>query len=323
MLELYLRQKKNTTIIRKELRLKSTKVVSDILKSYGYHVGGRITVEKAISNKNAVDYYIQNINNHPNLSEICKQFNVDRHTISRHVKFAGYPIIDFQHTSRFDNTVFDIIDTEEKAYWLGFIFADGYIAYNPTNNKSKYRFELSLKGDDYLHLYKFNTFTKHINQNTVLSTVNCNGKVCSRCRWGITNEHFYKSLYSLGCVPNKSLILKFPDVKLFKSKDLVRHFLRGYFDGDGCISWRDKEHKNICISVLGTFEFLTEFMLNVPPYKIYSLTNNSRKSNITKTFSKKGKTAFKVLKYLYSNATIYLDRKYQRFLEACRLYEQS
>ena len=116
MLELYLRQKKNTTIIRKELRLKSTKIVSDILKSYGYHVGGGITVEKAISNKNAVDYYIQNINNHPNLSEICKQFNVDRHTISRCVKFAGYPIIDFQHTSRFDNTVFDIIDTEEKAY---------------------------------------------------------------------------------------------------------------------------------------------------------------------------------------------------------------
>ena len=157
----------------------------------------------------------------------------------------------------------------------------------------------------------------------MLSTVNCNGKVCSRCRWGITNEHFYKSLYSLGCVPNKSLILKFPDIKLFKSKDLIRHFLRGYFDGDGCISWRDKEHKNICISILGTFEFLTEFMLNVPPYKIYSLTNNSRKSNITKTISKKGKSAFKVLKYLYSNATVYLDRKYQRFLEACRLYEQS
>lgn len=56
------------------------------------------------------------------------------------------------------------------------------------------------------------------------------------CSWYVTNYHLWNTLNNYGCIPNKSLTLKFPDESIFKSKDLIRHFIRGYFDGDGCFS---------------------------------------------------------------------------------------
>ena len=50
----------------------------------------------------------------------------------------------------------------------------------------------------------------------------------------IGNKHMRDSLISKGCVPNKSLILKFPSEEILP-KELQRHFIRGYFDGDGTI----------------------------------------------------------------------------------------
>ena len=57
--------------------------------------------------------------------------------------------------------------TEESAYWLGFIFADGYIDSSPLeeNKKSRYGFEISLKGSDAEHLHKFNEFMGHNKDN--------------------------------------------------------------------------------------------------------------------------------------------------------------
>ena len=64
----------------------------------------------------------------------------------------GIEVINYQNLTKFNENVFDSIDTEEKAYWLGFIFADGYISLKGNS------FELSLKGSDSEHLDKFNKF---------------------------------------------------------------------------------------------------------------------------------------------------------------------
>lgn len=70
----------------------------------------------------------------------------------------------------------------------------------------------------------------------------------------------------MGVTPQKSLTLKFPDKSIFKSEDLIRHFIRGYFDGDGCISYYRHENRNIGIyfkpqlSIIGTKIFLDELL---------------------------------------------------------------
>lgn len=102
---------------------------------------------------------------------------------------------------------------------------------------------------------------------------------------------------------------------------LIRHFIRGYFDGDGCISWANKAHTKLCISILGTEAFLNQLMLNLPKHKIYSLLNKNNKQVATKVFDQNGRAAFNTMNFLYNNSTIYLERKYYRFLDACRLYQ--
>lgn len=69
---------------------------------------------------------------------------------------------------------------------------------------------------------------KHENDNVKMGYVNCEGKRCERCRWWITDKHLWKTLNKYGCTPRKSLTLQFPNENIFKSKDLIRHFIRGW-----------------------------------------------------------------------------------------------
>ena len=61
------------------------------------------------------------------ISQLAKEYGICRDTISANFKKIGLQPINYQNVIKFNNTVFDSVDTEEKAYWLGFIYADGYI----------------------------------------------------------------------------------------------------------------------------------------------------------------------------------------------------
>lgn len=237
------------------------------------------------------------------LTKLSEEFNISRWIITKNLKLLGTDIINKQNILKFDNTVFDKIDTEEKAYWLGFIFADGCIS---DNTKCIYKnvFELSLKLSDINHLYKFNSFMKH---------TRCNVKYDRyRCRWNIMNEHLWKILNGYGCIPKKSLVLNFPDVEIFISKSLIRHFLRGYFDGDGCISF----HRNVysvtpTVSVLGTKDFLKNFIKwsNVDA----KFKHDKRHSEHTFSLEYTKQNAIKIINWLYKDCTIFLDRKHKLY----------
>lgn len=254
------------------------------------------------------------------VSKFCKQHKISMKWFLIYLNKHGIFVENKQNAVKFDETIFDSIDTEEKAYWLGFIFADGYISSLTDNSKHNYNFELSLKGSDINHLNKFNTFMKHIKNNVSLGKVSCNGKICERCRWGIRNKHLWTTLNSYGCVPNKSLILKFPDKSIFKSEDLIIHFIRGYFDGDGCLSYADKKHSRVAFSLLGTEHFLSG--CNKYFGNIYSLRKEVRKNlYVLSASGNKNSKAFDFVNSLYKDAHIYLDRKFERYEYFCRLYE--
>ena len=84
------------------------------------------------------------------LTKMGEREGVDRRTLSKHFKELGIEIVNKQNRPKFDINIFDNIDTEEKAYWLGFIFADGYINSTPIEDgvKNVYGFELALSLKD-------------------------------------------------------------------------------------------------------------------------------------------------------------------------------
>lgn len=90
------------------------------------------------------------------------------------------------------------------------------------------------------------------------------------------NRNIYQNLISKGCVPQKSLILQFPNEDIFISSDryskeeLIRHFLRGYFD----VTYSDKEHKYA--DVIGTKDFLQGMMRPCGEKTLYAKHNNGK-----------------------------------------------
>ena len=126
-----------------------------------------------------------------------------------------------------NNSYFENIDTQEKAYWLGFIYADGYIGKNNNNG----RFGISLSTEDIDHLYKFKESIESshpINKYRVSSGYKIGAEYC---RIIICEEKLVNDLIKQGCVYNKTNILSPPNI----DKKLRRHFIRGYMDGDGSI----------------------------------------------------------------------------------------
>jgi hypothetical protein len=321
-IELYLSGFGPVRAVKKELKLKD-RTLDDELKRRGYLAQGEINLKQIIAFKHAQDEYIEALNNNqePSATKIAVKYGLTRDALIRRLKKMGIKIINYQNRPRFNENVFNTIDTEEKAYWLGFIYADGYVG------KDCYDFEISLKGSDAGHLEKFNKFIKCTDSERVrISKVKCGDKECERCRWGCNNKTIWTALNNLGVVPRKSLILTFPDISIFKSQDLILHFIRGYFDGDGCISYQNKEHTKMTCSLLGTKNFLEkmqDYIEDIPFKEAKTNANPRSNNNITKEIYYSNLKGYKFLTQIYKNATIYLDRKYERYLEYCRLYEKS
>lgn len=235
------------------------------------------------------------------LTEMGKREKIDRRTLSRHFKELGIEIVNKQNRSKFNEHIFDQIDTEEKAYWLGFIFADGYISSSPLreNVKSIYQFELSLGLKDKEHLEKFKKFMEYEKDLIVDSY---------RCRFIISNKHLWTILNNLGCTPNKSLTLKFPNIP----ENLIRHFIRGYFDGDGCIT-RYVNVKTVSphIELLGTKDMLDNIIKhsNINA-KIKHDFRHSEETLFLEWYKEPG---IKFINYLYQDCSIYLNRKYELY----------
>ena len=92
-------------------------------------------------------------------------------------------------------------------------------------------------------------------------------------------------------------------------EDLINHFIRGYFDGDGCLCYTEK---TLEVSMIGTYEFLEVVcdIINIDKKRIYDLNKNKRTSRLVLS-SKKDIENF--LNYIYKDANIYLDRKYEKY----------
>lgn len=236
--------------------------------------------------------------------EISSILNLDYTTVHRKLRKLGINLYNYHNELKFNNKVFDSIDTEEKAYWLGFLFADGSVSARDN------QVELSLSSIDRGHLQKFRRFLESKNE-VKLSESKCKGKIYQRCRFNATDKHFHDRLVELGCVPRKSLVLKFPNKSIFKDITLIKDFIRGYIDGDGCLTYT--KTGRLVIEIIGTKEFLDGIISYFPQFFTGKKIKDKRKTNNTYYISCSCTKADKFATILYEDATIYLDRKYNRF----------
>ena len=243
------------------------------------------------------------INNGKNSNEISKILNISKSAIFRICTKLQLNIPNHHNKLKFDNTVFDEINTEEKAYWLGFLYADG----NVSNNNNSV--SISLKGSDKDHLEKFKTFLKASTQ-IYNSKIIMNNKQYSVCKFYVCDKYFKERLIKLGCVPKKSLILTFPEKTIFKTESLIYDFIRGYVDGDGCLSF--SRNGRLSLTLVGTKEMLLE-ITKIFPGMFASIYQPKRLHNNTWIIQNCGEHADEVTYKLYANAKIFLDRKYERF----------
>lgn len=205
--------------------------------------------------------------------------------------------------------IFDKLNNE-AVYWLGLIFADGCISSkNYKNDKySHHIFELGLINSDEEHIKNFAKFISYTNK------IYYTNEMCRIC---ISNEHLWERLNELGCVPNKSTILKFPE---YLTEEQIPHFIRGYCDGDGCLTWCDKNHKVPKISFIGCYDFINQLNQKLP------LTKNNaiiKENENVYTVNYTGKNAYLIAKWLYDTSNSKLQRKFERYKEFRRLYEKS
>lgn len=236
------------------------------------------------------------------------------------IKFIedNYPLTT-NHISnrRIRHDIFSKIETELQAYLLGFYAADGNI-----NEKRKtFRIHLQKQDSELVYLYKdiispdARTFTVEEHKTT-----GRNGKeITAHESFGvdITSAKLCTDLVNLGIGYNKSYKdLHIPEM----SKDLIRHFIRGYFDGDGCIIvWLAKE-KGKSDRVRGKFDIcaksasiLNEFIKFFATHDIKLNLNYLKRDDMYRISTSSKKELEKIYNILYKNSNFYLSRKFNKF----------
>lgn len=236
--------------------------------------------------------------------KIGNMYNVDHSVIGRVLSKNNVLIRDHSHKGRkytINEYYFDEINTPNKAYILGLLYADG------CNYLPQHRVKIELQEKDKDILDKINNEIGS-NKPLVLNKLSDKNKNWQNTyRLDITNKHISETLNASGMVQRKSLVLLFPD---WLDSSLYPHFIRGYFDGDGCL-------QKYFLTIASTKEFceklsnICEDVLQIQT-TISNLSYNPQSN--TKILYITGINKMQVfLDYIYKDAELYIKRKYDAY----------
>lgn len=205
---------------------------------------------------------------------------------------------------------FDYINTEFKAYILGFIYADGFVGENND-------FCISLSDKVYDNYLILNRLKEELKIDVCIRHEVEGG--FGKYTFKFSNKTIVEGLNKCGVYTRKSLTVK--DIPKNIDKKLLNHFIRGYFDGDGTICTYYDSYDNRqrhCMEILGTKDFLNKIhniICNECNIKQTKLHNVNRVKGLTRISHRGVKNLLKIREYLYKNATIYLTYKFDRFYQ--------
>lgn len=193
--------------------------------------------------------------------------------------------------------IFDNIDSEHKAYWLGFMFADGHIS-----NQDTIMLTVQKKDVEIIHKWKEFLSAEHPISNDTHNNPSLNIKckyLCDRFRQlGYTNRKSYS-------IDFNKIINNIPD-------NLRNHFIRGMVDGDGCIkvynySYLKKPQYHFGYTGLEyVCEFIKEYLsLDRKLVKETDITYTCVTRDLNKILN--------IRDFLYKDSSIWLSRKHDVF----------
>lgn len=314
----------------KENKMREKFVVPDYYKEQfrnnlmsGVEIGKCLGVSSNTVNRNfVVDKVYRNYSNREwlneqynilklNIGQIAKNANTMTCVINRFLK--KYGLLEEGKSIRikknsYNLRFFDVIDSPEKAYWLGFIYADGHVdlKYNHLGIK--------LQQNDKNHLVKFkNLIGDEALQIKCFSEYSSlDDKYHDKAELRINNKEIVEQIAQLGATSSKHQH-QIP----FLTDTLIRHFIRGYFDGDGTLNINVTKENcaisfyggpivlNFIATIFGKILYNTFTVRKIKTANVYALTiGGAIQTNA-------------LMHYMYydTNPQIYLERKYNKWYE--------
>jgi hypothetical protein len=235
--------------------------------------------------------------------QIARELKIGKTTVNKWAK-EELNFIQKKHTV--NENFFDILD-EESSYLLGLIYADGNIAWN--TKKGYYCLTITASAKDVQHLERLRKILSSTKPLLYSSKTNS-------YRLIVNNKKLCKKLMKLGVIPKKSLIVRFPKNI---PKQQLKHFIRGVIDGDGNVRFVERKRspyfeitissgsKRFCDGLVRAIKTIAEVNTKI--------RKAGKNTYILQYSCSRGE---KLAKCIYSNATIFLERKYLQYKNKMR-----
>jgi hypothetical protein len=197
-----------------------------------------------------------------------------------------------------NDNYFNKINSEHKAYFLGFLYADGNVAANSN--------AISLCINDTWILDQF------LNQLELNKPLYKNPNHDLAYTLSFSSPQMKKDLIFLGCRPRKSLTLELPNDDQVPP-ELFHHFVRGYFDGDGSIYIHPKL-KYAQLGIMSSKKFCEQFKAKMKDFNLnFAFDKVKSRAERVRLTSKK---QIKIMRdFMYHDSSIYLKRKFLKMEE--------
>jgi intein/homing endonuclease len=248
--------------------------------------------------------------------EIGEIYGVQRHRINYLLKKYGIQktVSEAKRKYQINEHYFDKIDTPNKAYILGFLYADGY------NNRINNTIILSLNRKDEDILLKIKEevgSNKPIYHHNYINS--SDGVERHMSELNFASKHMCEQLEKFGMIQNKTFTIDFPN---FLPDELISHFIRGYFDGDGCACLSKDKSRNsgtaFQINIMSSMQLclhMQEYLKNKQNIS-FQVNKPSGKKELNGLIRSKSKNDIKnFINYIYKNAELYMERKYNKCLQ--------
>lgn len=203
-----------------------------------------------------------------------------------------------------NHEAFRNITTEQEAYWLGFLLADG------SNYDNK---DLRVDIKDAGHLEKLSKLI-YTEDKPIAVLDHGFGAIYS---FSCTIRRVVQNLNKHGVTPRKSKTAKLPEIQ----SDLYRHFIRGVFDGDGSLCYSmDKRYRRYTFSIVGTKELTMGIRGKMLRDTRIPLSHGEMKT-IYRIYKRGNRKIIEIMDWLYKDATVYLERKHEKYQDMLNYYK--